>query len=356
MRVLQSPLLRGPSSRRVDARDACQRLTRVPHYLGSRPALILRWVPSYQSAMANSSAEVAADHGFQRADMYKDPLAGTVHHYEKHVFLCYKSPKSWPAQLETSNDDELPRLFATSLKAKKSVMPKKIRLTITDAAESSDGDVFIFPDMVKYKGLTASEIEGFVDEVLVNGSDFLSERKETLQGSHIFVCAHERRDMRCGVCGPALIDTFKKEIVDRGITGEVFIRSCSHIGGHKYAGNVLIYSPDANNEVSGHWGQMGLSEEEQKMVYQKWLENSQSHEELLEGCPCSQVKEMNGPTTGCCKDKSGDGSKSSCWGRCTSCFSSWKKSDTLAALAVVAAVGAVAVAFNLSRRSSQGSS
>ncbi|KAI5056875.1 hypothetical protein GOP47_0028693 [Adiantum capillus-veneris] len=331
--------------------------------------------------MASSSTEGAADNGFERADMYKDALAGTVHHYEKHVFLCYKDPQSWPSHLETSQDDDFPRLFAASLKARKSDTPKKTRLTISDATESSEGDVLIFPDMVCYKGLTTSDIENFVEEVLVKESDYFSERKETLQGAHIFVCAHARRDMRCGVCGPALIDCFKKEIADRGIADGVFVKSCSHVGGHKYAGNVIIYSSDANGEIAGHWygyvtpkdvtqlldehigkgkiinklwrGQMGLSEEEQKKAYQQWAEAGQSTEEPREACPCSQVKEeANGPTTGCCKNKSGSKGSQSCWSCLVSCFDSWEKGDTLAALAVVSAVSAVAVAFTLSRHSS----
>eukprot|EP00250_Pteridium_aquilinum_P004544 c14747_g1_i1 orf=440-1483(-) len=343
--------------------------------------------------MAASSAETLAppassssEHGFDRAEMYTADIAGTVHHYEKHVFLCYKDPQSWPPQIETSQADDLPRLFAASLKARKSDTPKKTRLTICEATESSEGDVLIFPDMVQYKGLTTSEVKKFVEEVLVNGGDFLSERKENLRGSHVFVCAHARRDMRCGVCGPVLIDSFTKEITDRGIADDVFVRSCSHVGGHKYAGNVIIYSPDASGEVAGHWygyvapkdvpvlldehigkgkiidklwrGQMGLSEEDQKQAYQQRFDASRTSEEPNQSCPCSQVKEeANGPSlsgSGCCQNKfrGVKGEKSgSCWSRAFSCFGSWEKGDTLAALAVVSAVAAVAVAFSLSRMS-----
>lgn len=334
-----------------------------------------------------SSSASSAEHGFERAEMYTDSIAGTVHHYEKHVFLCYKDPQSWPAQIETSQADDLPRLFAASLKARKSDTPLKTRLTICEATESSDGDVLIFPDMVYYKGLTTAEVEGFVEEVLVKGSDFLSERKKKLRGSYVFVCAHARRDMRCGVCGPALIDSFTKEITDRKIADDVFVKSCSHVGGHKYAGNVIIYSPDASGEVVGHWygyvtpkdvpvlldehigkgkiidklwrGQMGLSEEDQKQAYQQRLDACQVTEESKEGCACSEVKEAaNGsfvPSSGCCQNKSrgvkGEKSSGFC-SRFLSCFDSWEKGDTLAALAVVSAAAAVAVAFSMSRTSS----
>lgn len=158
--------------------------------------------------------------------------------------------------------------------------------------ESSRGTVLVFPEMVKYKDLTSSDIEGFVEEVLVHEREWPFERVEKLKGSHVFVCAHASRDMRCGVCGPALIERFKKEISIRGLGDLVFVRPCSHVGGHKYAGNVIIYGKDANGGIAGHWygyvtpedvailldehigkgqiinklwrGQMGLAEEGQK--------------------------------------------------------------------------------------------
>lgn len=28
---------------------------------------------------------------------------------------------------------------------------------------------------------------------------------------------------------------------------------CSHVGGHNYAGNLMIYGPNANGGVTSHW-------------------------------------------------------------------------------------------------------
>ena len=76
---------------------------------------------------------------------------------------------------------------------------------------------------------------------------------EAIRGSYVFVCCHGSRDKRCGVCGPALITRFKEEIEGQGLDGQVAVSACSHVGGHKYAGNVIIFSPDAKGEVTGHW-------------------------------------------------------------------------------------------------------
>ncbi|XP_048433798.1 altered inheritance of mitochondria protein 32-like [Pyrus x bretschneideri] len=69
----------------------------------------------------------------------------------------------------------------------------------------------------------------------------------------VFACAHGSRDNRCGVCGPVLIDKFKEEAELRGLTNQVFVTACSHIGGHKYAGNLIIYSPGSDGSITGHW-------------------------------------------------------------------------------------------------------
>ncbi|KAM1015270.1 hypothetical protein ACFX13_045844 [Malus domestica] len=34
---------------------------------------------------------------------------------------------------------------------------------------------------------------------------------------------------------------------------KVFVTACSHIGGHKYAGNLIIYSPGSDGSITGHW-------------------------------------------------------------------------------------------------------
>ena len=57
----------------------------------------------------------------------------------------------------------------------------------------------------------------------------------------IFVCAHKVRDGRCGYCGPAIIDLINQELVKKGGEGKVEVFPCSHVGGHAYAGNVLVY-------------------------------------------------------------------------------------------------------------------
>lgn len=192
--------------------------------------------------------------GFLRKEMYTEKLSGTAIAYDRHVILCYKTHETWPSRVESSDSHPFPKLLAGALKARKNDIPVKTLLTICEGREGtelSDGDVLLFPEMVKYRGLKEQDISSFVDEVIVNVKPWSTGVQETMTGSHVFVCAHNSRDRRCGVCGPILIKKFKEEAELRGLEN-VFVSACSHVGGHKYAGNLIIYSVQ-DEKVCGHW-------------------------------------------------------------------------------------------------------
>jgi hypothetical protein len=91
-----------------------------------------------------------------------------------------------------------------------------------------------------------------VEEVLVKDGEWLPGNPEPLKASYIFVCSHGSRDRRCGVYGPFLVNRFREEIELHGLKGQVLVSPCSHIGGSKYAGNVIIFRSSINGEVTGH--------------------------------------------------------------------------------------------------------
>lgn len=105
---------------------------------------------------------------------------------------------------------------------------------------------------------------------------------EDVEDVMVLICGHGGRDMRCGVIGPVLRAEFEKALPRSGIevlTGPVIIneaagRECSaieapgplnsdrprpaarvglisHIGGHKFAGNVIVYIPPHMKTESG---------------------------------------------------------------------------------------------------------
>lgn len=92
----------------------------------------------------------------------------------------------------------------------------------------------------------------------------------------VLICGHGSRDMRCGVMGPVLRDEFEAQLPRQGvevlrgpvridteddaraITGTIErpaltarVGLISHIGGHKFAGNVIIYLPPTMKAADG---------------------------------------------------------------------------------------------------------
>lgn len=285
--------------------------------------------------LSESSASINLDveFGFSRPEFRLCQLAGTVDFYERHVFVCYKNPSVWPPRIEAAEFDRLPRLLSAAVGARKPDMKRETRLTICeghDGTETSNGDVLIFPDMIRYRRLTHFDVDTFVEEVLVKNSEWLPGTPEKLKGWYVFVCSHASRDRRCGVCGPPLVSRFKEEIETHGLLGKVSVSPCSHIGGHKYAGNVIIFGSNVNGEVTGHWygyvapddvptlleqhigkgeivdwlwrGQMGLSSEEQKKFLELRLQlngetNMESNNKELAG------KQLNGDNITACRSQ-----------------------------------------------------
>ncbi|KAH7678512.1 2-methoxy-6-polyprenyl-1,4-benzoquinol methylase protein [Dioscorea alata] len=266
----------------------------------------LLWNIAEHSGSASKKSEINndTDFMFQRSEFGQEPLVGTVQMYGRHVFLCHKCPDLWPSHIETTECSQLPGLLSVALKARKEDLKRRTCLTIyqgEDDIDSMDGDVMIFPDMIKYKGLTQGDVDNFVDAVLVKESGWSFGEVETLSGSYVFVCAHGSRDRRCGLCGPVLVRKFREEIKSRDLHGQVSVHPCSHVGGHKFAGNVIIFSKK-DDKVIGDWygyvspddvptileqhigkgrivdrlwrGSMGLSKEEQKKAHLLRLQGS----------------------------------------------------------------------------------
>ncbi|KAI1827876.1 FMI1 protein [Xylaria intraflava] len=92
----------------------------------------------------------------------------------------------------------------------------------------------------------------------------------------ILICGHGGRDMRCGILGPVLQTEFERQLPKAGLDvlhGPVLDESVSapalpgkggekpstarvglisHIGGHKFAGNVIIYIPPEFKDTTGN--------------------------------------------------------------------------------------------------------
>lgn len=100
----------------------------------------------------------------------------------------------------------------------------------------------------------------------------------------VLICGHGGRDERCGVLGPLLQSAFRRELQRRSIDADVGL--ISHIGGHKYAGNVIMYIPPSmvGNELKGAgvwYGRVGP--EQVEGVVEETLVRGRVITELLRG-------------------------------------------------------------------------
>jgi len=124
---------------------------------------------------------------------------------------------------------------------------------LTDEERESKNvyDIMCFPDRVMYRKVKQTQIESLLCHVLQGQEQPELQAPEKLnQKAFLFVCGHKLRDKRCGVAGPILKEELHKQIDERKLTEEIDVHLISHVGGHKWAGNVIIYD---GNRAAGQW-------------------------------------------------------------------------------------------------------
>jgi len=203
-----------------------------------------------------------------------NPLEGTVKPYSKHIVLC-EGPgveSQWPKKIEKW-DGSFAQAISQQIKELEELIPFKIMLTSSDEPtlgstpseelsskklqkdeddESSSVpnlqdscDILLFPDMLRFIKVKKDQIPALLKEIIdgKNSSGIISEPLK--EKNVLLICAHKKRDKRCAISGPLLCQEFQKVLQEKGILEQTKILKTSHIGGHKYAGNVIIY-PDGN--------------------------------------------------------------------------------------------------------------
>mmetsp|Transcript_10803 Transcript_10803/g.19071 ORF Transcript_10803/g.19071 Transcript_10803/m.19071 type:complete len:322 (-) Transcript_10803:25-990(-) len=197
--------------------------------------------------MADQQTNKDASLGFAREEMFSKPLAGTSQPPSVHVFVAYGEYDKWEKRLEALEGSPI-SVLGGALSA--STSPKKPKVGVTAIPVdkvNNEGDMLVFPDRIRIRGGI-----DHLDEVVAALTSF--EHRETKltalkgaeklePGAHIMVCSHTSRDARCGYCGPKIIDSVSQAAEKAGVP--VTMYPCSHVGGHIYAGNVIIFRDDA---------------------------------------------------------------------------------------------------------------
>ncbi|KAF9880987.1 hypothetical protein CkaCkLH20_01137 [Colletotrichum karsti] len=231
---------------------------------------------------------------------FKSPLNGVVSAYAEQVLVC-TGKDDWASRIEEENSGDnlaadLKELFGRGgtysdpwhnisvlNSSFPSSVPKRSELQTTSAYLLPSFKYVPFLPRVSFDSVQALAKGYLLPEKLHKMHDGLSPihrdrltRKEAYQSLLygvrdvedvlVLVCGHGGRDMRCGVMGPVLRDEFERQFeglgvgvsrgpveVDegdgeriaapegRGMSARVGL--ISHIGGHKFAGNCIVYIP-----------------------------------------------------------------------------------------------------------------
>jgi len=167
-----------------------------------------------------------------------------------HLFVCFGEAFEWEQRIEKMENSPV-QTFKRLVKELNPRQESGFEINVTAVPESSEldepGDVLIMPYRIRVKNgdLRAKEII----EALVAMKPLPNVEKIDSEGGHIFICVHNKRDARCGYCGPKILASLKTQAMKR--KAKVAIRACSHMGGHRYAGNGIIYKK--NSEATCDW-------------------------------------------------------------------------------------------------------
>jgi hypothetical protein len=202
-------------------------------------------------------------------------LKNSVKPYQRHcIVFGAGNADNWEAKIENSKDITTSGNLAAELirKVKETVlkMNNNMNITITCSSEPSTlvgySDIVVYPEELVFK-VSPKNLSRFI-EIITNNKRMDTNGHIDSLDKQIFkiiktpwkhlitVCSHTKRDKRCGKIGPQVIDAIQEALAlkiresknhsdndndNSGIDCITKVIDTSHIGGHKYAGTLIIY-------------------------------------------------------------------------------------------------------------------
>ncbi|ORX91054.1 hypothetical protein K493DRAFT_265009 [Basidiobolus meristosporus CBS 931.73] len=172
--------------------------------------------------------------------------------YSAH-FLASTGHSDWPAKVEFTPNTLTSLLSKSTLQARKKqpTIPRVINSnTDRPKTEKSAHDALDTTELVVYpnnwlcSNVTENNISSLVNHVLLKEPvdfDSVGIKVEPLKKQQILICGHGERDSRCGIVAPILKEAFERAKKTLGLDDQVEVNLVSHIGGHKFAANVIVY-------------------------------------------------------------------------------------------------------------------
>ena len=236
---------------------------------GASVSCALLWKSQSRKAPAGAKKEVKKN---------PDSIKNSVKPYARHCIVFGAGvPDSWNDRIETLGPSSAsPRNAATSqnltvelIEKIKSHQAKTIPqgqdkpvVTVTCSSEPSNcevgyHDICVYPEEIIFS-VAPSNLDRFVEivtnskRVMIDALDKSIFKATPVPWSHLIaVCSHSNRDQRCGRIGPTVISSLESAIKNnnnnKAITTtsstktNIKVIDTSHIGGHKYAGTLVVY-------------------------------------------------------------------------------------------------------------------
>ncbi|KAI2894588.1 hypothetical protein CBS76997_9103 [Aspergillus niger] len=233
---------------------------------------------------------------------YDQPLNGTMAAYAQQLLIC-TGQRDWTSRIEEDgqgqNWGELVRglksllgrggkyadPFNNILVTNASFLPSSSSSSSssTSTSTSQTASAFLFPSFKYFPSVpvnlpdsapATTDLSTFVRAFLlpiesrhggqIRDQALAAEFPDAVDLQHspvVLICGHGGRDMRCGVMAPVLETEFQRVLQSKGYTSagsdnsvvdspeHAHIGLISHVGGHKYAGNVIVYIPPGMKEA-----------------------------------------------------------------------------------------------------------
>jgi hypothetical protein len=184
------------------------------------------------------------------------PLAGTMKPYDHHVIVCGFNTE-WSEKIEQMEDTQTFSLSAALKRASERHSGKELRINLTATEyrcpSPHTGDAGFCQLVVYPAGITIefpfeeSNVDMVMDYLYTNiptsiVAAWILKPMGLPWERLVLVCVHMARDKRCGRIGPQILSAMSTYLSEHNISEQqVKLLPTSHIGGHKYAGVLIVY-------------------------------------------------------------------------------------------------------------------
>lgn len=219
------------------------------------------------------------------SDGSDDDLWGTTKPYGLHIVIP-TNKSDWPHDAVSGSGSFAKKVDAWASKSKINFGAlDDIKVTVSSLSSlelerdprymnGNTGDVLLLPFFIWIKNLEVGEVDEALGTIVPKLVLFRNERLTKLPSdlntnfpkltietdpnlAYIFLCSHRTRDKKCGITAPIMkreMDMYLRELGlyrdfgdDRD--GGVSVSFVNHIGGHKYAANVIIYLKKSGKNI-----------------------------------------------------------------------------------------------------------